>query len=238
MERKKEINQLYNNAVSAMISGEGNSKKFKLEPGMGLFVVFEGIDGSGKSTLIKKIKSVLQQQDYVAIDFFEPTKQSESGMKLRKILTGKTKPSAVDEMNLFIEDREYDLTSNIIPALREDKIVLLDRYLFSSAAYQGRDELTSFEVLRNNLLAGFPLPHVLIYLDLPIEVSLQRIHKGRNQQELFETSEFLKSIQSNYESILPETYVRVNAQKPPDAIVDEVCPIIMQQYNQRKDRSI
>jgi dTMP kinase len=99
-------------------------------------IVFEGIDGTGKTTCADKLLVYLVSKGLDCAKFSEPS-HSKYGMKIRNAMNGKKRLSVERETELFVKDRKVDVKENIKPALKEGKIVLLDRYYFSTAAYQG-----------------------------------------------------------------------------------------------------
>ncbi|HNH07452.1 MAG TPA: dTMP kinase, partial [Leptospiraceae bacterium] len=104
------------------------------------FIVIEGIDGSGKSTLSKSLFSELSRNMECCL-FSEPT-QFETGLKIRKHLKGEISLSKADLISEFLEDRKLSIERNIQPSLSQGKNVILDRYFYSMAAYQS-DSSTS-----------------------------------------------------------------------------------------------
>nr|MDP6657848.1 dTMP kinase [Nitrospinaceae bacterium] len=103
----------------------------------GWLIVFEGIDGTGKSTQCQKMETRMREYGVPVIRLREPT-DGVWGQKIRKILSdGRGAVTPKEELTWFIEDRREDVEKNILPALRENKVVLLDRYYYSTAAYQG-----------------------------------------------------------------------------------------------------
>lgn len=190
----------------------------------GLFVVFEGIDGAGKSTLSHSVAQKLEIKGWESVQLREPTHHG-PGKKLRELLAGRAGAPPEDpeeEIKLFIADREQDLRENILPALRQNKIVLLDRYLYSSAAYQARGKISSLEILERNYQAGFPLPHLLFYIHLPPHISMERIGRSRQSRDIFETQEQLAKIGRNYEVVLPPEHIRLDGREKPEKLRDEV----------------
>ena len=109
------------------------SKKLK----KGLLIVFEGIDGCGKSTQAKLAYDYVKSLGYEAIALKEYT-NGKWGQKIRELsLKGRDNVTAFQEFELFLKDRMEDVELNIKPALESKKIIILDRYYFSSMAYQG-----------------------------------------------------------------------------------------------------
>lgn len=166
-----------------------------------LFVVVEGIDGSGKSTLVTGLGKALV--DHPVLSLCEPTKLA-SGLLIRGHLTDHSPLPQEAWLEMFCADRKIDLETNINPALARGEIVLLDRYLYSTAAYQGSaGKLTAMEILHSQT-NQFRQPDVLIYLDISPEDALARVSATREKLEIFETSHELHRIHSNYEEILQE----------------------------------
>lgn len=190
------------------------------------FFVFEGLDGSGKSTLSRQVFDRLSQQSVPAICFAEPTKY-ETGQFLRKFLRGEIELSEEDQIQAFLKDREVSLKKNILPSLAEGKIVLLDRYMYSTAAYQSGPDLTAQEILKRNLEQGFPQPDLLFYLDLDPELALARMEGRENAKERFESLEVLRKIRNSYESILPSSTIRLDARKTSVELADIVLEKIL-----------
>jgi len=104
-------------------------------PYPGKFIVFEGLDGSGQTTQSKLLKDYLCQKGYKVVLTKEPTKTSKVAPRIQKILNQKEKVSAKKLQELFAKDRKEHLKKLVIPSLKKGKIVISDRYFFSSFAY-------------------------------------------------------------------------------------------------------
>lgn len=161
----------------------------------GKFIVLEGIDGSGKSTQIKKIAAYLEAESKAVVTTEEPT-NTPIGTFIRRRLEGEfTLDNTVFQM-LYIADRLQHLEDVVLPALREGKIVLCDRYHFSTIAYgeaMGCDEhlLRAYDgkILR---------PDVAIYIDISPATAMRRITVRNGAHELFEKRDQLKKIHGSY----------------------------------------
>ncbi len=192
-----------------------------------LFCVIEGMDGVGKSTLIQNLKSKLKDNQLRNKFIFlqEPTTLA-SGKNIRKLLRQKNDLSIHDWLNLFIDDREKNFLENIKPALAANKIIIQDRYFYSTAAYQGKtnadDNYTPEKIIKLNQQKGFPEPDILFYLELSPEEALERIKKARKHIEIFETLSHLKKIYINYKRLLPSSAIILDAQKPQEDLCKEV----------------
>jgi dTMP kinase len=121
-------------------------------------------------------------------------------MKIRRLLSdGRQGISPQEELSWFINDRKEDIETNIMPALKKHKVVLMDRYYFSTAAYQGALGLDPDQIrLENEKFAPIP-DRVLIFLASP-EKCLERIESSRGQKSAFEKLDYLKNVQEIFKS--------------------------------------
>ncbi len=202
------------------------------------FVVFEGIDGAGTTTQLNAIKEALLPKGSPALFTAEPTK-AETGKFLRRMLKGDVKLTKEGASYLFAADRnehvegdlviEEDgrLVTGIKKACEKGKIVISDRYLFSSLAYQSVD---CDPTLPRALNSFFPLPNLLFFFDIEPEVSLERI-KSRDEKEIYEKLDFLKKANDEYKKILIEyskekgegmKIIRVDATLPKEKITEKI----------------
>jgi dTMP kinase len=102
----------------------------------GLLIVFEGIDGTGKSTQMSLLARYLREKDLAVIETREPT-NGQFGQQIRALYTNRNGVSPEQELELFLNDRLEHVENVLKPALHEGKIILCDRYFLSTAAYQG-----------------------------------------------------------------------------------------------------
>ena len=165
----------------------------------GLLIVFEGIDGSGKSTQCRMLADLLNKKGIANISLAEPTR-GKWGMKIRQLLAkGRNGISADEELEWFMNDRREDVEQNIEPALRAGKVVLMDRYYFSTAAYQGALGFDPQEIKADNEKFA-PVPdRVLVFHNSP-EKSLERIESSREGKSAFEKRDYLIEVQKVFRS--------------------------------------
>jgi dTMP kinase len=165
----------------------------------GFLIVFEGIDGTGKSTQCGLLAKSLTERDVPNIALAEPTRGT-WGTKIRRLLSeGRQGISPQEELSWFVNDRKEDIELNIMPALQENKVVLMDRYYFSTAAYQGALGLDPEQIrLENETFAPIP-DRVLIFLTSP-ETCLKRIESSRDQKSAFEKLDYLQNVQKIFKS--------------------------------------
>lgn len=174
---------------------------------VGKLIVIEGIDGTGKSTQAKLLSEKLQKMGYDVVFGKEPT-DGEFGKKIRAALTKGFK-NPLEETMLFALDRMQDVQNNIAPALMKNKVVVLDRYYFSSMAYQGSKGIDSEQIREINEWFS-PVPDLLIILDADPSVSVKRINRER---DTFENVEYLNNVR---EIFLNETG------KPNTVVIDAI----------------
>lgn len=167
---------------------------------MGKFIVFEGIDGSGKSTQIELLRSKLQSIGQEVHMTTEPTDRP-VGRLIRQILKKEIETSEETLAALFVADRldHIQNTENGMASILENGThVISDRYYWSSFAYHGLSMPISKVVEMNDICHQFLQPDLTIYLDLTAEESMQRITKRNEKKEKFETLELLQAIRQNY----------------------------------------
>ena len=166
----------------------------------GMFIVFEGIDGSGKSTQAKMLKEALERNGIDALLTKEPT-DGPIGQIIRKGLRNEMNLSMRTLQLLFTADRSYHLENTIIPALRRGKVVISDRYFYSTIAY-GMLELEKEWLKKIN--SKFLEPDVVLFIDTDPEISLQRLSTSGKIKEKFEELDKLKKVRDNYLEISRE----------------------------------
>ena len=189
----------------------------------GHLIAFEGIDGSGKSIHLKLAAQALREKGLEVAELKEPT-DGEWGMRIRSLKEGEV--SAQEELKLFLKDRREDVQHNIEPALEAGKTVLIDRYYFSTMAYQGARGIDVEEIRRLNEEFA-PVPDLVIIFDVPVDVVLERIKANRRSRHVyFERSEYLKKVAEIYQEMRGENIVHIDAAKPIEDVAQEVINCI------------
>ena len=194
----------------------------------GKLIAFEGIDGAGKSTQIRRLSEWLQSQGIEDICVTaEPTK----GYFGRQIREAKERLSPKVERQLFVDDRKEHLVSCILPAIERGAVVLTDRYFYSSIAYQGtrRDAFDHDPTLEelcalqdeigeyNRLFA--PEADILVYVRLDVDVALERMKKGRESLDPFEKRQTLIDVANAFDRVAashPHAIIVDGSQSPED----------------------
>ncbi len=179
--------------------------------------MFEGIDGTGKSTHCRLLGDYLESLGLQVQRLFEPT-IGYWGMKIRKLLVeGRGDISPEEELSWFINDRKEDVEQNIQPALAKNKIVILDRYYYSTAAYQGALGLNPEKIIRENEAFAPKPDRVFLFTTTP-EHCLERIQSSREKHSAFEKLEYLKKVQTIFDSFSDPVIRRIDSIPPADEV--------------------
>lgn len=172
----------------------------------GLFIVIEGIDGTGKSTQAKRLGEWFAAQGREVVLSREPT-NGPWGRKIREtFLAGRLTPD--EELACFLNDRRQHVEELIAPSLAAGKVVILDRYYFSTMAYQGARGFDPAEIRRKNEEFA-PVPDILVILDLDVDSALGRIGARGDTANEFEKRDNLLRCREIFLSLKDEPFVRV-----------------------------
>ena len=189
-------------------------------PCRGLLIAFEGLDGAGKTTQLGLLYDHLLQQGEDVVRLREPT-EGPWGQKLRQLLLhgrGDVTPDA--ELEWFLNDRREHVDQCIRPALNRKQIVLLDRYYFSTMAYQGALGCDPQSIrVRNEAFA--PPPDLLLLLDLPPAVGWQRLNQ-RGTPSHFERLDYLEQVAGIFDAMDFAYLKRIPADQEPEAVQSQV----------------
>jgi len=182
----------------------------------GYLIVFEGIDGTGKSTHCGLLEAHLKNRGFPVRRLVEPTR-GPWGMKIRKILTeGRGDVTPQEELSWFMNDRREDVEKNIKPALDAGEIVLMDRYYFSTAAYQGALGMDPVKIVRDNETFA-PKPDLVFLFTTSAETCLQRIGE-REEQTSFERADYLAKVQNIFLTFTDPMIRRIDSQPPKEEV--------------------
>ncbi len=173
--------------------------------------MIEGIDGAGKSTIVKGLADYCQQNALAAVLSREPTSGKWGKMLRDSARTGRL--SLEQELELFIQDRAEHVDTLINPALAAGKIVILDRYYFSTAAYQGARGADPNAILAANE-AFAPAPDLVLLLDLDPGAGRGRITARGDTPDDFEGAEALAAVRKIFLNIQRPFIQRLDASLP------------------------
>mgnify|MGYP005995865139 CR=1 FL=1 len=172
----------------------------------GKLIVIEGIDGTGKSTQATLLAEALREQGHEVVQSHEPT-NGPWGKKLREsATTGRL--TIEDELEYFLKDRQQHVDELITPTVQRGGIVILDRYYFSSMAYQGARGIDPLEIRRKNE-AFAPVPDALIILDLDVDIALERIGVRDGEANEFEQRESLQFCRDLFLGLSDEPFAHI-----------------------------
>jgi dTMP kinase len=169
-------------------------------PYSGKFVVIEGLDGSGQSTQAKLLKDFYIERGEQVVLTKEPTLDSRAGKKIKKILEEKISIDPLELQKLYAEDRKEHLKKTIIPSLKEAKIVISDRYFFSSFAYGIAHGANLDKLIKIN--DNFLYPDLIFFLKVRPEICIERIEKRGDPKTLFEKRGQLSKVWENYKILI------------------------------------
>ncbi len=197
-------------------------------PYTGKLIVMEGLDGSGQSTQANLLKDFLLKKGYQTVLTKEPTQDSKDGRKIREVLDKKSEIQPQKLQELFAQDRKEHLEGVIIPALKEGKIVISDRYFFSSFAYGTTSGLDLGWLIEIN--NDFLLPDITFFLKVSPEICLKRVDvRNKNKERtLFEEKEKLSKVWQVYQN-LPNRFDNIsviNGEKSIEEVAGFVKKII------------
>ncbi len=165
----------------------------------GCLFVFEGIDGTGKSTQLALLADSLHRNGYDTVVTREPT-DSTYGQKIRKLYKNRNSVTREEELQLFIDDRKEHVATFIKPNLQKGKIILCDRYFLSTIAYQGALGMDIREIEKRNNFA--PQPDLAFLFQVPPRISIHRITKHRQETPNdFEQERFLEKVDAIFRSL-------------------------------------
>jgi dTMP kinase len=158
----------------------------------GLLIVLEGIDGSGKTTQARSLLRRLRSRGWEAVFFREPSR-GKWGREIKRKAARADSLTPPDELALFVKDRRENVEKNLKPALRKGKVVVLDRYYFSTIAYQGAKGIDPRRIRRMNEAFAVK-PGLVIILDIAAGEGLARIAGRKTRDELFEREDYLARV--------------------------------------------
>ena len=193
-----------------------------------MLIDLEGIDGCGKSTQSKFLMKKFEENNEKTIILKEPT-SGKYGKKLWEMLSGKRKATTEQILDLFVMDRKEHVDEKINPALKEGKIVLMDRYYYSTMAYQAAAGIDVNRIRKDNEFA--PKPDIVLIFDLPADLAMKRV-KGHSVADVFEKEEHLEKVREAYLNLRGDPLVRIiDSTRTPEEIFKEVWKLVSEVKN-------
>ena len=193
-----------------------------------MLINLEGIDGCGKSTQSQFLIEKFEKDNEKIILLKEPT-NGKYGKKLWEMLRGKREATTEEILELFVLDRKEHVNEKIKPALNEGKIVLMDRYYYSTMAYQAAAGIDVNRIRKDNEFA--PEPNIVLIFDLPADLAMKRV-RGHSVADVFEKEEHLEKVRKAYLNLEDDPLVRIiDATRTPEKIFDEVWKLVCEVKN-------
>lgn len=201
----------------------------------GMFITFEGPEGAGKTTVIRKVYEEMERQGYAVMATREPGGIDIAEQIREVILNEKIQKWMRKQRHCCMQRaRRQHLAEKVEPALRRGETVLCDRFVDSSLAYQGYARGLGIDQVRsiNDFAIDGTMPQMTIYFSITPEEGLKRIHanQGREKNRLdMETLNFHQLVREGYELLIaqsPERFHVVDASQPMQDVYEEVLRVI------------
>ena len=189
----------------------------------GFFICVEGLDGCGKTTQAKNLVKELRKRGYDALYTAEPSRGKIGLFIKRYCLHGERRISSIVEALLFAADRYEHVENEVIPALKDGKVVVSDRYVYSSLAYQGAAGL-SLEWIRQinqHALA----PNLAIFIDVEPETVVGRLKPKKSVMENLETQRKVREVYIKF--VEKGELVKVDGNKPKEEVAKEIISLVL-----------
>lgn len=190
----------------------------------GKFIVFEGLDGSGKTSQASKLNQYLKDKGIEAFLTSEPYTKDISKVIRGRLRSGETDRNVLT--HLFLADRAEHVR-NIEEMLEDGVWIISDRYWFSNYAYQGVDMKHPYSIIEMN--KDFLKPDYLFYIDTDVDVCMERIGRRKNKKDTFERKEFLEKVREEYESLWDIYYhpvhefpIRINGNQDKEKVFEDI----------------
>jgi dTMP kinase len=194
----------------------------------GVLLALEGVDGCGKSTQAELLATALRARGLEVVLTCEPT-DGPLGQQIREYFQGSTRYlSPKEELNLFMADRREHLAEVIEPALAEGKIVITDRYYYSSVAYQGALGLDPDRILAQNEVLTVR-PDLAVILTLPVAQALLRLSGvPQRARQVSEDQAYLEQVAAIYASLQGPHLRQLDASGSPQAVHDALLNLTLE----------
>ena len=197
--------------------------------GKGLFICVEGLDGCGKTTQTKLLVRKLRKMGWDAVYTAEPSRGKIGKFIQKYCLHGERRISPVVEALLFAADRFEHVEREVIPALNEGKIVVSDRYVYSSLAYQGATglDLKWIEMINEHAIR----PDLAIFVDVEPEAVIKRLKPKKSVMENLETQRKVREVYVKF--VEKRELVRIDGNKSKKEVADDVLKVVLRFLEKR-----
>lgn len=204
-----------------------------MSEGRGILVVFDGIDGGGKTTQVRLLRAALEKANIEVVTSKEPT-DGPWGKLIRRSTTEGRMPLD-EELNAFIADRKEHLEYLVRPALAEGKVVILDRYYFSTISYQGASGKDK-ELLKTLMEEIALTPDITFIVDVPLEVSKDRILVRDGCVNHFENIDYLTEVRKAYKWLcsVDKSLLEIDGSLPIDVVHSSIVKLLVDEPLKKK----
>lgn len=197
----------------------------------GILIVIEGIDGSGKSTQADMLLQKLKERCFDAVYFREPS-DSKFGREIKRKSLHPDSLSPEQELEFFQKDRKENVKRNLKPSLEKNKVVILDRYYFSTIAYQGAKGIDRERIRKMNEKFAVQ-PDLVFILDIDPVEGLKRIENRKKKDRLFEREDYLAKVRDIFKSLKGERFIHIDADKSAEKISKEIEKTVLDYLNKK-----
>lgn len=214
--------------------------EFKKNPYKGLYIALEGIDGSGKTTQVDRLKKYFEAQGKETITTREPRKSGLIGDLVHKVLLGEEKLPSVSLQYLFSADRSANHEEVVIPSLQAGKVVITDRCFWSAivygildrtgGVYDKRDAdllLISQSIL--SMYHQFTVPDYTFYLKISVAESMRRLKAKKDAKEIYEKEELIEKVFNGYDYLkerFSDEIIIVDGEQEEEQVTKEIIGMI------------
>lgn len=189
----------------------------------GILIAIEGVDGAGKTTQATKLVEALLSAGLDAVYRKEPT-DSPYGREIRRSAR-EGRLSVEDELALFIADRRQHVADVLVPGLAAGTIFIVDRYYYSTAAYQGARGLDAHEIVDANEQFA-PRPDLLVIIDVDASLGLERVHQRGTEVDLFEREDLLTKSRSIFGEFDGAHVLRIDGRRSIEQIHEAILDAV------------
>ncbi len=191
----------------------------------GVLIVIEGIDGAGKTTQAKMLLDKLVKTGIDTVYFREPS-DSQWGQEIKEKAAEPDSLSPDEELELFQKDRKENVKRNLKPALQAKRVVILDRYYFSTMAYQGARGIDPGWIQETNEQFA-AIPDLVFILDIEPATGLRRIESRKRKDELFEQEARLIKVREIFKGIQGDNIFHIDGTKSKEEISREIGKTVL-----------
>lgn len=197
--------------------------------GKGFFICVEGLDGCGKTTQTKLLVRKLRKMGWDAVYTAEPSRGKIGQFIKKYCLHGEKRTFPIVEALLFAADRFEHVEREVIPALNEGKIVVSDRYVYSSLAYQGATglDLKWIEMINEHAIR----PDLAIFVDVEPEAVIKRLKPKKSVMENLETQRKVREVYVKF--VEKGELVRIDGNKYTKEVADDILKVVLRFLEKR-----